>query len=487
MSNTRPTRSSTRHVKDIPNDSSSRWADSHGTGNRQEIGVWGLGGILGNLLYSAGALALMLFTPMISVYMWHINEYCNGSLFEFFRRIWQTTESSYLLDTFPQPSRLAVSYLAAFGAIQACLQLLMPGKQYLGPHTPKGNVPVYKANGLQCYLATLALFFFSWHMDWFDPALVYDHMGEILSTSNVASLILCLILYVKGRFAPSSSDNGSTGSFMMDYYWGRELFPRIGASFDIKTWTNCRMGMMSWGVLPLCYAVKQYSLATNASIAGAHDDIIPGLSNAMLVSVVLMEVYVAKFFLWETGYWSSMDITHDRAGFYLCWGCLVWVPAIYTSPAMFMVRHPPGHLSAAGAMCLLAAGLAMVGVNYDSDRQRQEFRKNEGKEKIWGKAPVKIQAKYTTGDGKVKTSLLLASGWWGLSRHFHYLPEMLAAFFWSAPAGFNSFLPFFYLFFLIGLLTDRAFRDEERCASKYGRYYDEYRKKVPYKIIPYVF
>ena len=28
------------------------------------------------------------------------------------------------------------------------------------------------------------------------------------------------------------------------------------------------------------------------------------------------------------------------AGFYICWGCLVWVPSIYTSPGMYLVNHP---------------------------------------------------------------------------------------------------------------------------------------------------
>ena len=32
----------------------------------------------------------------------------------------------------------------------------------------------------------------------------------------------------------------------------------------------------------------------------------------MLVNTVLMLVYVTKFFWWEAGYWSTMDIAHDR-------------------------------------------------------------------------------------------------------------------------------------------------------------------------------
>lgn len=33
--------------------------------------------------------------------------------------------------------------------------------------------------------------------------------------------------------------------------------------------------------------------------------------------------------------------------------------------------------------------------------------------------------------------VLLSTGRWGLSRHFHYVPEILAAFFWTVPALFN--------------------------------------------------
>jgi hypothetical protein len=44
-----------------------------------------------------------------------------------------------------------------------------------------------------------------------------------------------------------------------------------------------------------------------------------------------------------------------------------------------------------------------------------------------------IKAKYMTKDDEERSSLLLASGWWGISRHFHYIPEILSAFFWTVP------------------------------------------------------
>lgn len=38
---------------------------------------------------------------------------------------------------------------------------------------------------------------------------------------------------------------------------GMELYPRIGENFDIKVFTNCRFGMMSWAVLAVTYCIKQ--------------------------------------------------------------------------------------------------------------------------------------------------------------------------------------------------------------------------------------
>lgn len=447
------------------------WADSHGTGDRTS--AWGLGGAIGQMIHKAGTCIILSLFPVLAVYLWHINESCGGSMSEFLENI-ERGGLKYMVDSYPRMSMNGFYHILGFGIIQAFFQLVLPGRPFYGPVTPKGNIPVYRANGVQSYVATLAVLFGTWKLGYFNPGEVYDSMGEIVSTSNVFSLVFCGFLYLKGRFLPSSTDNGSTGSFLFDYYWGRELFPRVGQHFDIKTWTNCRMGMMSWAVLPLCYAVKQAEL--NDGMA----------SNTMLVSVALMQIYVFKFFYWETGYWTSMDIAHDRAGFYLCWGCLVWVPSVYTSPAMHLVRRPHD-LPLGFALALFAFGVAMIIINYDSDRQRQQFRKCEGKEMVWGRPPVKIEAVYKTGDGKTKKSLLLASGWWGLSRHFHYLPEILAAFAWSAPAGFEHATAYIYVLFLVGLLTDRAYRDEERCAAKYGRYYDQYKKLVPWKIVPFIF
>jgi 7-dehydrocholesterol reductase len=82
---------------------------------------------------------------------------------------------------------------------------------------------------------------------------------------------------------------------------------------------------------------------------------------------------------------------------------------------------------------------------------------------------------------------LLASGWWAVARHFHYLPEITASFFWTAPALFGKLPPYLYVIFLTVLLIDRSVRDDTRCSLKYGKYWKKYCELVPYKIIPGIF
>lgn len=362
--------------------------------------------------------------------------------------------------------------LACFAAFQLMLMKAVPGKPFVGPVTPKGNIPIYKANGVLSFLITLLAFFlatYKFHL--FSPTLIYDNLGPMLGALNCFSLLFCLFLYFKGIFFPSSSDSGASGYHLFDYYWGTELYPRV-FGWDLKMFTNCRFGMMGWPLLLLSYAAKQEELY--------------GLSDSMMVAVALQLIYVGKFFFWETGYLRSLDIMHDRAGFMICWGCLVWLPCIYTSPTLYLVHHP-NQLGTPLAMLIFMGGAGSILINYLADRQRQQVRAKNGACLIWRKKPSLIYAIYQTQSGEPKQTILLASGWWGISRHFHYIPEIMGAFFWTLPALFDNFLPYFYVIFLSILLIDRAFRHDKRCADKYGKFWDEYCERVPHKIIPYVF
>jgi 7-dehydrocholesterol reductase len=366
-------------------------------------------------------------------------------------------------------TRSAWSLIGVFALFELVLMRLLPGKRFLGPVTANGNVPVYKANGVLAFSVTLAAYAgasFGLHL--FPASILHDNFGGILGALNVFSVVFCALLYAKGRLAPSSSDHGSSHNPLFDYYWGTELYPRV-FGWDVKMFTNCRFGMMAWPLLLVSFAAKQHELY--------------GLSDSMAVAVLLQLVYVAKFFWWETGYLRSLDIMHDRAGFYICWGCLVWVPSIYTSSTLYLVQHP-NHLGLPLAALIFVLGTASIFINYAADAQRQRVRATNGQTTVWGKAPLILVGHYTTEGGETKESLLLASGFWGIARHFHYVPEILGALFWTLPALFSNVLPYFYVIFLTALLTDRAFRDDNRCAIKYGPDWKAYCAKVRYKILP---
>lgn len=426
---------------------------------------WGSGGLFGNRVL--GSLVLISLTPLFCLTFWYTCFSLDGSLTRLVEEIMDKGFAKFYYEMLPTPfDPVAWKLILSFMAYQLFLMRFVPGNRFEATVTPSGHKPVYNANGVQCYVISIVtLFALSLY---YDIGIVYDKLGNILSSLNFFAIFFCAFLTIKGLNFPSTADSGSNGSLIVDFFWGTELYPRI-FGWDVKQFTNCRCGMMYWQIGILCYAYRQYTLYGY-------------VSSSMLVSVVLQSVYIAKFFVWETGYFCSMDIQHDRAGYYICWGCLVWVPSMYTIHTYFLTTHPM-LLSGPCTVFFLAAGVFCIWWNYDCDRQRQEFRRTNGRAKVWGAPPTYIEAQYTTKDGEVRTSLLLTSGWWKLARHFHYVPEILSSVFWMVPAS-PYLLPYFYPVYLTILLVDRAWRDDARCAAKYGKYWEQYCARVPKKIIP---
>jgi 7-dehydrocholesterol reductase len=255
-------------------------------------------------------------------------------------------------DLWPTPfDKESWMLILGYMAFELALMRLIPGKRFEATVTATGHVPVYNANGIQCYVITvLTLLLLSFYCD---IGIVYDKMGTLLAAMNIFALSFCSLLVFKGFYFPSTKDAGSSGNVIVDFFWGVELYPRI-FGFDVKQFTNCRFGMMFWQVGLICYAARQYND-------------LGYVSSSMLVSVLLQSVYIAKFFWWETGYFCSMDIQHDHAGYYICWGCLVWVPSMYTMHTYFLTKHPI-LLTVPTALAMLLGGLFCIWCNYDCDR-----------------------------------------------------------------------------------------------------------------------
>jgi len=358
----------------------------------------------------------------------------------------------------------------------------LPGKVQTGPETQTGHIPKYVDNGVAFCLTFSALFWFGsnlGYMNYYNFGIMFDLFGPSLALLNIFGILLGIFLTIKGLTFPSTDDSGTTGSIFRDFLWGTELYPRI-LGLDIKRFINCRFSMQYWMLAGLSFAYRSYTLY------GVVD-------YGLLLSAVSQYLYLFKFFWWEMGYMRSIDIIVDRAGFTIQWGCLCYVPAVYTLHTRYLVLHPTG-MPLTVASLLFVLSLAGVALNYAADRERDVFRATKGKTLVWGKKPTYIEAKYkitdkTTGVESERTSLLLASGFWGVARHFQYLFELTAAWSWCLLTNplVNGVIPMWYAAFLTYLLVDRANRDSIKCHKKYGKYYEEYCRLVPYKILPGVY
>jgi 7-dehydrocholesterol reductase len=175
----------------------------------------------------------------------------------------------------------------------------------------------------------------------------------------------------------------------------------------------------------------------------------------------------------------------DKLGFYIIWGCMVYVPFLYTLSTYYLVLHPP-QLSWAESSCIMLFGIFSILMNYWVDYQKQTFIEKDGDINIWGSKAKYIETIYTL-NGEEKHGKLLISGFWGISRHANYVFELMLSIAWCLPAVKISFVPFLYPIFLFILLVHRTFRDEKKCKEKYGIYWDNYCEIVKWRFIPYIF
>lgn len=392
----------------------------------------------------------------------------DGSITNFMTNI----DATSFWENLPKPTIEAAFVFFGWAIFQGLLLELVPGKTIYGPITPAGERPSYVDNGIPCWLITHGLWLLLGPITGLVPfGRLYDMWGSVIATGNVFAVPFCLFLYWKGRTFPSSRDAYVSGFKMFDFFQGVELHPRL-FGMNVKQLLNCRVSMNGWSLAFLCFAQAQYDRGM--------------LSSGIIVSSALLVAYLFKFFWWEAGYFASIDIIHDRCGYYIMWGVLCFVPSVYCAPAYFLVEHPT-NWSIPTAAALFAVGIGSLVCNYVADLQRQVFRATHGECKIWGKKPEMITAKYTTSDGKEHTSILLCSGFWGWSRHFNYVPELLLSLCICLPGITGAPLAGVYYYFLQTLLIDRANRDDEKCSVKYTKYWTEYCKRVPYKILPFVY
>jgi hypothetical protein len=241
------------------------------------------------------------------------------------------------------------------------------------------------------------------------------------------------------------------------------LNPRLG-NFDLKLFCEARPGLILWVLIDLSLAAKQYEL--NGAV-----------TTPMILVCAFQFFYIADYYFHEEAILTTWDIKHENFGWMLCWGDLVWVPFTYTLQAFYLVNHTH-RLSLPAAVGIVALNALGYTIFRGTNIQKHNFRKNPDRP-VWGKPPECIRT--------ARGTLLLTSGWWGIARHLNYCGDLLMALAWCLPAGFEHPLPYFYIFYFTILLVHREWRDNAMCLEKYGSDWEEYCRKVRWRIVPGIY
>nr|CAB3237583.1 7-dehydrocholesterol reductase [Phallusia mammillata] len=344
----------------------------------------------------------------------------------------------------------------------------------MGAVTPAGHSIKYRINGLQAWLIThFAWFLNAFYLHWFSPAMLFRLWGPLLVVVNILAYSLSFFVYIKGIFFPNHPDDcKQSGSAIYDFVMGIEFNPRVGL-FDFKLFFNGRPGIVGWTIINLSYA--WYQLETYGFV-----------SDSMILLNILQAIYVLDFFWNEAWYLKTIDICHDHFGWMLAWGDLVWLPYMYTLQG-FYLAHNPVILGPEKSISILVLGLLGYVIFRTCNAQKDRFRAKKDNCLIWGKRPNYIKCVFTSSDGKQHDSTLLYSGCWGIARHLNYTGDLMGSLAYCLCCGTDHLLPYFYFVFILMLLVHRVYRDEHRCSAKYGTYWDEYTRRVPYRLIPFIY
>jgi len=344
-------------------------------------------------------------------------------------------------------------------------------------------------------------------------------------TSNILiSFALATYVYIQSfQITPTLKDRrrelavgGNTGNILYDWFIGRELnppvyIPGLGA-VDIKTFMEVRPGILGWLILDLAFMARQYHNYSQ-------------VTDSMLIAVFSQAVYILDCLYNEPAIMTQIDIIRDGFGFMLSFGDLVWVPFTYTLQARYLAVYPV-KLGLFGCLSIFAVQATGYYIFRASNNEKNRFRTN----------PDDPACKHLEYIETASGSKLLVSGWWGAARHINYLGDWILSWSYCLPTaiagyiirpsspfalhdvlgtspnggkgaflrndrslaggvevvpgearGWGMIVTYFYMVYFAVLLLHRERRDEEKCRKKYGRDWEEYTRRVRWRILPGVY
>jgi Ergosterol biosynthesis ERG4/ERG24 family len=352
-----------------------------------------------------------------------------------------------------------LALLAIYGAV-CLLHVVLPARTVEGyVRDAAGGRLRYRLNGLRVFAFAIAGYAALATNDFIPWDFIYRERFAMLATAFVLGLLFTCAIVLP---APPTGKG-----LLADLYLGRLPNPQaLAGRVDAKM----LLYLLGAVMLELCV------LSFGAHHLLAH----PGdPSPGVLLHVGLFTFFLVDYLVFERVHLYTYDFVAERVGFKLGWGCLVFYPFFYCIGLWDVADrgnpHPHPALLAASVALFFSGWVLARGANL-----QKYYFKTDPARATFGPIP---QRALVLGDRRV-----LVSGFWGLSRHVNYLGELLMATALALCLGYpTALLPWLYPIYYVLLLVPRQLDDDRRCAEQYGPLWDEYRRAVPHRIIPFLY
>lgn len=344
-------------------------------------------------------------------------------------------------------------------AIITLLHIIIPVKRTKGyvKNEVTGNVMNYRINGKFVLLASILIWF----------ALGYFHIVPYgwLYETRWFGLIGAVAIGLTYSFYIVLKHPSTGKSFLADFWYGRVKNAQIkDGLIDAKMWF---------------YLIGAVMLQLNVlSFAAYHIMNVDHINFGFLLGCAMITWFCFDYLIFEKIHLWTYDFIAERVGFKLGFGCLAFYPYFYSVALWFTADLPsPGHPA---WVTVLFGALFLCGwvLTRGANMQKYVFKIAPDKKFLWITPEV-------LSDGRLS---LLANGYWGASRHINYLGEIIQAIAVALASGYAGiWMVWLYPAYYIGLMFSRQADDDKVCRAKYGELWDEYTKKVKYKIIPFIY
>ncbi|MFO7935765.1 MAG: DUF1295 domain-containing protein [Bacteroidales bacterium] len=339
------------------------------------------------------------------------------------------------------------------------LNAFLPGRYVRGYISRPGSTEkvTYHLNGIFVFIVVIA----AWFLLGITGTLPFDFLYKTrwygLAGACLLGIVFSLVVVLPRPPVRKS--------FLADLFLGRvKNLQLIGGRVDVKMWL---------------YLAGAIMLELNVLSFAAYHLIIYGetASPGIILCAALLTWFVVDYLIFEEMHLYTYDLFAERIGFKLGWGCIVFYPYFYPIALWATVDRPdpgtPAWLLVLYALIFFSGWILARGAN-----MQKFFFKRDPRRPFLGIVPERIER----GDKK-----LLVNGFWGLSRHINYLGEILMATGIVLSTGYPQLIwPWLYPLYYVLLLFTRQADDDRRCSAKYGALWDEYKKKVPWRIIPHI-